>query len=97
MWVCLSSVFYLQWKPERCSSLQRLGRLAEGHLSLPPCAVASWWGSVSVAKGLAYLMPGAVGKGLSLGPERHRPKLMALLSSCVTRELPESNLELPHL
>lgn len=52
---------------------------------------------MSVAKGLAYLMPGAVGKGLPLGPERHGPKLIALLSSCVSRELPESNLELPHL
>lgn len=47
---------------------------------------------MSVAKGLAYLMPGAVGKGLPLGPERHGPKLIALLSSCVSRELPESNL-----
>lgn len=57
---------------------------------------AFWWGSVSVAKGLAYLMPGAVGKGLPLGPERQGPKLIALLSSCVSRELPESNLKLPH-
>lgn len=52
-------------------------------------------GSVSVAKGLAYLMPGAVGKGLLLGPERHGPRLIALLSSCMSGELPESNLKLP--
>lgn len=57
VWVYLSSLVPSPALEERRWSPGMLGMLAEGHFSLPPCAVLSGREMCPAVKGLEYLVP----------------------------------------